>query len=986
MTTRASLSVPDWHRLNRLLAQALELDPGLRRRWLDELAAEDADLRPVLSNLLDGSEATGLRGADPPVGVAEMAREALASVRRERPADRIGTWQLERLLAEGGMGSVWLARRADGVMQRVAALKLPRAEWVDHGLSKRIAREGAILARLQHPHIAVLYEAGVGAGGRPFLALEYIDGQPIDAWCAGLPLDEVIRLFVQVVRAVAFAHARLVIHRDLKPSNVLVTAEGAPKLLDFGISKLIEGESPAGEATALTRLAGRPLTLPYAAPEHILGLPVSVAADVYSLGVMLFELVSGKRPYRAEGARDLEAEILRGGLRRPSEATLDRARARALRGDLDAIVLTALKRAPEERYQGAAELADDLERYLAGKPVRARPESRAYQLRKFISRNRLAVAAGAAVVLALACGLAAALWQAGLAREQAQRAAAMSTFVLSLIRQADPDATEQTRAADLAMLAAIEGRADAEFRGDAQQQLQLRLTVGEAYRNRGENAAALRVFRRAVGEATPKLPADDLRLLTARVRAADVNLVVSSAASDDLDRAIEILRGKQGSDAADLLIDALLIRHELDTYFGALNYAPAANRLGTLEEASQVAVRHFGHGSRQELQIARPYARAKWVFGRNNHSREHLEAVLVRAAERGDGAADSVEYRDARAAFAEHLCVDQFTVPALPILVKAVEESRAAHGEHSIHHERVLLSRAECAQAIGDITGFWLPDDVYAIAAAREQPPSTHLFRRAERAMLGALRNRRDYQAAEFFYQRAVENAEAIADPDLRARSMRTVDMNRVCLLAQRGESGAAERFAARLTAEADAVFARHGRITYDQSALYYCLSLAQRNNGRPDDALRTAQTLIERCEASAMPRAEDCQGWGLTAKALAEVDLGRAHDALESVNKRLNMPHNQLLRFPDLALAYGRALLAEGRPGEAVEPLRLAYGRFLSRFPRDLQATEAEYWLARGYLALGDGRGKWMLAEALPALANSPFKAYRELAAQRQP
>ena len=431
MAVHTSLTVADWHRLNRLLATALEFEGVERTAWLEALGAEDRHLRAVLVDLLSQSDATGFAGAThPPTAVANVAAQALAAMRREQPGDRIGPWQLKRLLAEGGMGAVWVAQRADGVMKRTAALKLPRAEWIDQGLSERIARERAILARLQHPHIAVLYDAGLGEGGRPYLALEYVDGQPIDAYCNGRDLKEILRLYVQVIRAVAYAHGQLVIHRDLKPANVLVTADGLPKLLDFGISKLIEGDSTSVDATALTRLAGRPLTLAYAAPEQVLGLPITVAADVYALGVMLFELLTETRLYRSGDQRGLEAELLRGDLRKPSEAAQDTQRAKALKGDLDAVIGKALKREPAERYQSAAAFADDLERYLEDQPVQAQPDSRAYRLRKFVTRNALPVAAGSAVLIALGIGLGVALWQANEARDQATRATALNTFVL----------------------------------------------------------------------------------------------------------------------------------------------------------------------------------------------------------------------------------------------------------------------------------------------------------------------------------------------------------------------------------------------------------------------------------------------------------------------------------------------------------------------------------------------------------------------------
>ena len=571
-------------------------------------------------------------------------------MRREQTGDRIGPWRLERLLAEGGMGAVWVAQRADGVMQRTAALKLPRAEWVDHGLSQRLARERAILARLQHPHIAVLFDAGLADGGRPYLALEYVDGVPIDVWCQGRELKQIVRLFVQVVRAVAYAHGALVIHRDVKPANVLVTPDGEPKLLDFGISKLIEGEATPVEATALTRLAGRPMTLAYAAPEQVLALPITVAADVYALGVLLAELLAGARLYRSQEPRALEAEILTGDLRVPSAIASDKVRARALKGDLDAIVATALKRQPHERYESAAALADDLERYLAGEPVRARPDRRAYRLRKFIARNTLAVGAASAIVLALGVGLGLALWQGFVARDQAARATALNTFVLGLIRTADPNASAQTKAADVAMLRSIEERIDNDFKGSPDQLLQLRVTVGDAYRNRGETAAAARVYQRVVDEASPHLPADDLLMLTARVRTADFNVTVSMKSAMELAGVIEILRSKADINpaAADLLVDALLFQRALSRRFGVPTNPPSdpvvSRRLE--REPNEIATRYFGEGSRQQLKTMAQFAGA---YGKAE-AMQRLESALEHGRKR-PGVEGSVEFLQALAVY-----------------------------------------------------------------------------------------------------------------------------------------------------------------------------------------------------------------------------------------------------------------------------------------------------------------------------------------------
>jgi serine/threonine protein kinase len=342
--------------------------------------------------------------------------------------DFVGPYRLVRELGRGGMGMVWLAERADGVLDRQVALKLPILSLSKRGLIDRFNRERDILARLTHPRIARLYDAGVADQGQPFLAIEYVEGETIAAHCdrARFGIKPRLKLFLQVLDAVQYAHANLVVHRDLKPANILVTTAGDVRLLDFGIAKLVtEGEA---QETELTRIAGHVLTPDYASPEQVAGNTITTASDVYSLGVVLFELLTGERPYKLkwQTRRCLEEAVVADEALRPSQTVRDPDKAHArdttlkklcrdLKGDLDTIVLKALSKAPQERYPTVDAFAQDVGRYLSGEPVLARPENRWYRFGKFVKRNRLAVSLGAAVCLgaiAVAAGIGIALYEA----------------------------------------------------------------------------------------------------------------------------------------------------------------------------------------------------------------------------------------------------------------------------------------------------------------------------------------------------------------------------------------------------------------------------------------------------------------------------------------------------------------------------------------------------------------------------------------------
>jgi serine/threonine protein kinase/Tfp pilus assembly protein PilF len=409
------LTAPQMTTMSRLLDEALPLDEAGRRRWLETLGREYADLLPALRQALlpefyptsDSNSFHTLLES----GIDELAAGPAST--GLRPGAHVGPYELIRLLGAGGMAEVWLAKRADGAFKRDVALKLPSLTWVRRDLEQRFARERDILASLEHPHIARLYDAGFDPAGLPYLSMEYVQGELLTDWCDAqrLGLRERLQLFLQVLEAVQYAHDRQVIHRDLKPSNILITTEGQARLLDFGVATLLDNGGAAGH-TPLTTAYGHALTPVYSSPELMRGDPVDAKSDIYSLGVVLFELLTGARPYRLNAGASrtiLEHAIAAAEVHKPStqlvkeawsvRATTHEQLTRQLRGDLDQIVLKALAKEPQARYASAAALADDLQRYLDGKPVSAQPPRVLYRFKKFLGRNRMMVSVTTAAAL-----------------------------------------------------------------------------------------------------------------------------------------------------------------------------------------------------------------------------------------------------------------------------------------------------------------------------------------------------------------------------------------------------------------------------------------------------------------------------------------------------------------------------------------------------------------------------------------------------------
>jgi len=414
-----------WQQVSEQLDRLLEMPEEERSAYLEELTRSDPQTGSSVARLLSAHRAQSYDKflSDPAPLVTELASSS------QLVGQRIGAYVIEAEIGRGGMGSVWRARRADGRFEGVVAVKFLRAAWLGSAGEQRFKLEGLLLARLDHPHIARLLDAGLFEGDQPYLILEYVEGEPIDAYCTrhALDLPSRLRLFLDVVAAVSHAHTHLIVHRDIKPGNILVTNDGTVKLLDFGIAKLLQDEHPVD----LTLASAHPLTPQYAAPEQLQGEPVTTATDVYSLGLVLYTLLTGAHPRESQsGSRnELIRDALNKEVPRPSVAARSPADARQLLGDLDNIVAKALKKDASERYTTAAALANDLERYLRHEPVSARPDTLQYRVTKFVRRNRGSVATALAIAIALIATTTFALVQTVEVRRQ--RDAARSELLLA---------------------------------------------------------------------------------------------------------------------------------------------------------------------------------------------------------------------------------------------------------------------------------------------------------------------------------------------------------------------------------------------------------------------------------------------------------------------------------------------------------------------------------------------------------------------------
>jgi serine/threonine protein kinase/tetratricopeptide (TPR) repeat protein len=576
---------PDrWRVLSPYLDEALEIAADQRSAWVESVCAHDtalaADLHAMLAEHEVVHQARFLDGAvlDP--------RLALT---RSLEGQVLGAYRLISLLGQGGTGSVWLAERCDGRFQGRAAVKLLNLALIGRAGEERFRREGTILARLRHPRIAHLIDAGVSPADQPYLVLEYVDGQSIEQYChdRALGIEARLRLFLDVLEAVAHAHANLIVHRDIKPANVLVSNDGQVKLLDFGIAKLVERsadwDATRIENTAVTREGGRAMTPEYAAPEQLAGGAVTTATDVYALGVLLYVLLTGQHP--AGRAIRSPATLIRAIVEteppRLSDAVVSQTETedaltrhaarcgmtssrlrRVLRGDLETIVGKALKKNASERYASVTALADDLRRFLRHEPISATPDTIWYRTATFVRRHASGVATFAAVVLLVAGLTAIHTTRLSTERDRAQREAAkavkVSELLMGLLTSADPYAARATPGEPTAR-ALLDGAAEQvqkELAGQPELQAEILTMMGRTYRRLGIYDRAQPLLEQALASGQTVFGAEHVRVAQTLH---DLGVTFAdkadyAAAARSLEQALAMRRNLLGREHADVAV------------------------------------------------------------------------------------------------------------------------------------------------------------------------------------------------------------------------------------------------------------------------------------------------------------------------------------------------------------------------------------------------------------------------------------------------
>jgi serine/threonine protein kinase len=946
-----------WAVMRPLLDQLLDLEADARVARLEEIRRDDHLLASELETLLAQQTLADREGF-----LLQSLPQEMAGLEEDLSlkGQTIGGYTLDRPIGQGGMGSVWLANRSDGRYEGKAAVKFLNLALMAHGGTERFKREGNFLARLAHPHIARLIDAGVASGGQPYLVLEYVEGEAIDRWCdaKALSVEARVRLFLDVLAAVAHAHNNLILHRDLKSSNILVTSDGDVKLLDFGIAKLLGDDLSAGQATELTQLAGGAFTPEFAAPEQVQGLDVSTATDVYALGVLLYVLLSGQHPTSANTktpVERLQAVVNTEPVRLSSSVTSHSASAsalaaiankraatplklaRALQGDLENIVAKALKKNPADRYANAAAMADDIRRYLNQEPVLARPDAFSYRVSKFVRRNRLAVAASTMVIAAIGAGAIAALWQARVARAEAMRAEQVKQFIASIFTQAAPrqGIGGAVTAGDL--LTAAAQRIEKELADRPREAAELGVMIGTSFSALGEPQKGTVPLRAAVARAEKEFGRQHPITLQGKW------LLVESIDNSDLATSERLL--------AELIPDALAglpataevavrvlrshsfvlaKRNQANESYAALNQAIAVGEqylsaqhtetISALGLLSNTFAR-FGERDRQLTSATEAMRRAEIAF---STSRPH---VMLTSVERW---------------YADALRANDRPREAVPILRRVLSDQRALD---VVETPRVRNARSQLALALDAMgrTNEALPLMREAVSMEERQNQTETDDRIGLAANLtGILVTARRADEALALSDRTEAISRRLGnEPETRAIGH---GIRRARILAQRGDHEQATQ-----TAEAAAQRAGDKR-RQQRAEAWLAAAFSARMQGKDSDAIEFAQRVQSDSEAKT---------FRLNVQAATASELGNAwlnqRDVVQA--ERVLMQARELyaraqiepsINMSDCIVGLARIHLHAGRAAEAeamLVPLEAAWSEIN---PDSEWQGETLYWLSR--------------------------------------
>jgi serine/threonine-protein kinase len=960
--SKLRLDPASWSDLERLLDEALDRPAAARAAWLDSLDSQFEALKPQLRVLL--ARAAEVETSDFLATLPSVELDVAAATAADGRI--VGAYRLVRELGRGGMGSVWLAERVDGLIDRPVALKLPHVIAHFSGLAERMARERTILAALNHPHIARLYDAGLTDDGQPYLAIEYVEGRPLDVYCKSLDLRGRLRLFLQVANAVAYAHGKLIIHRDLKPANILVTPDGYVRLLDFGIAKLLDDDG--ARDSALTEFGPRALTPDYASPEQIRGEPLTVAADVYSLGVLLYELLTERLPYPRKSRAELEHAILNLEPQRPSDVA-----GRALRGDLDTIALKALKKQPEERYATANALADDVLRHLQGRPVLARPDSTRYRLMKFVGRHKVGVASAAAALIAILAGAGVSIWQARVAIAEKEHAQEVERFVVSIFQEADPyrQAGRPLTAAEL--LRHAQSDISERFADRGALRISLLGLVGTGLMNLDELPAAESSVQQAVSDAVLLYGREHIETLRARVLLAEVHAAQRNNATlrEELPT-LEPVAREFVAQEPELLVRMLKAKTDL-----AIEEARFSDGEAPVREAFELALRTLGPKHPTTVGASTLLAEAV-MFGRAPPD------AVMKEAQRGldfalaayDGRADSprvIQMRDVHIRALDRIGrYDDAIAEGDRIIASAGE----AFGPTSLAVAYAMMNTTRIRMRVGDV----------AMAVTQSGQA------------LEILGSRIDKTSREYVYARS---SHALALIAARRFDEALPELDAIALMADK-IFGSDSWDAATMRYQRALVLANLGRADEARSAIsippdpskdLYDAAWTNRMQGSVAMLTGDYDTAVTKLLAAkqllAGPKAATREPPILTFLGLAQLERGEPEAALATLTRAQQASEQLGFRmhpaYADTLTGLGRAHIELRSPAAALAPLERA-DAFWREFDADnVGGGATAYWLARAYAQSGrkaDADAAQARARAL--LVHSPLASDARLLASR--